>query len=306
MVKLLLFISTVIIIIQFGALASINKKINSIKNALDDVICGNTNRRVRLNNNAKSIRDLTNNINDIIENMCKIDNEKNKQTIMMKKMISNISHDFKTPLTTLIGYIELIKETDDLNAEDVREYLDIIHNKAYYLSSTLDDFFYLSRLESKDEHFNIEYINLTDIIKEQIVFFYNDFKSLNIVPTIDIPQEDIFVSADKISVNRILNNLFSNSLKYGKDGDKVGISINQDNKYVYVEVWDNGKGIPDKDIPLIFERLYTVEDSRNANLSGNGIGLSIVKQLVINNKGTISVKSIPHERTSFVFSLLKA
>ena len=306
MYKLLLFISIIIILIQFGALFSINKKLKYLKVILDDVISGNSNRRIMLNNNLKSVEDLVNNINSIIENMCKVDDENTKQTIMMKKMISNISHDFKTPLTSLIGYIELIKKSKSLSSDEVEEYLDIIHKKAYFLNSTLDNFFYLSRLESKDEKFNIEQINLTDIVQEQIVFFYEDFQTLEIEPSIDMPEKDVFVLADKASVNRILNNLLSNSLKYGKDGNKVGITITEDSNYIHVEVWDNGKGISDRDLPLIFERLYTVENSRSAKLSGNGIGLSIVKQLVKYNKGTISVKSVPFEKTVFTFSLIKS
>jgi len=306
MYKLLLFISITIILIQFGSLFSINKKLKYIRLVLDDVISGNSNRRIMLNNNSKSIEGLVNNINSIIEDMCRVDDDNIKQTIIMKKMISNITHDFKTPLTSLIGYIELIKECKDLSESEVKEYLDVIHNKAYFLNSTLDNFFYLSRLESKDEKFNIEEINLTDIVQEQIIFFYEDFQNLEIEPSISMPEKDIFVLADKTSINRILNNLLSNSLKYGKDGDKVGISVTDDSSYVYVEVWDNGKGILDHDLPLIFERLYTVEESRSSKLSGNGIGLSIVKQLVKYNKGTISVKSVPFEKTVFTFSLIKS
>lgn len=304
--KIFLFLSIAIIITLFLIIASMNRKLKHIKIVLDDVLLGNKNRRVVLNNNVKSITELVNNINDIVDNMCEIENEKEKKTNIMSRMISNISHDFKTPLTSLIGYIELIKESDDLSIKDLREYLDIVHNKAYYLNSTLENFFYLSRLESRDEKFNIEEINLTDVIQEQIVFFYNDFKNLGITPSIELLKEDIYVLADKISVGRILNNLLSNSLKYGKDGDKVGVSIKEDNDYVYVEVWDNGKGIPNKDLKLIFERLYTVEDSRSAKLGGTGIGLSIVKQLVKSNKGKISVESTPFEKTLFMFSLPKS
>ncbi len=306
MYKIFMILSVAVIIILLLIIVSMNKKLKYIKIVLDDVIKGNINRRVTLNNSTKSIADLVNDTNSILDNMCEIQNEKVKKTNMMSRMMSNISHDFKTPLTSLIGYIELIKQSDDLSKEELREYLDIIHNKAYYLNSTLENFFYLSRLESKDEKLNIEEINLTDVIQEQIVFFYNDFKKLGISPDIKIHEEDMYVLADKISVSRILNNLLGNSLKYGKDGDKVGVSTKEDSDYVYVEVWDNGKGIDSKDLKLIFERLYTVEDSRSTMLSGTGIGLSIVKQLVEGNKGTISVESTSFKRTSFTFSLIKS
>lgn len=303
--KILLFLSIVVNIILFFILISTNGKIKYIKKLLDDVLLGNLNRKVMLNNNMRSIRDLVNNINGLIDKIAEVQNEKVKKTNTMAKMISNISHDFKTPLTSLIGYIELIKESDNLSREELKEYLDVVHNKAYYLNSTLENFFYLAKLEAKDEKFIIEEINLTDIIQEQMAFFYNDFKNVGLAPTVKIPEESIFVLADKTSVARILHNLLSNSLKYGKDGDKVGVSTSEDKDNVYIEVWDNGKGISDKDAKLIFDRLYTVEDSRSAKISGTGIGLSIVKQLIKNNHGTISVESTPFEKTSFIFSLLR-
>lgn len=305
MYRILSFLSIAVILVLILIIFTMNRKLLYIKAVLDDILSGNKSRRLMLNNNVKIISDIVNNINGLVDNMCEIENEKLKKTDMMARMISNISHDFKTPLTSMIGYVELIKQSENLNEEELREYLDIVHNKACYLNSTLENFFYLSRLEASDEKFNIEKINLTDVLQEQIVFFYNDFQKLQITPIIEIPEDYFYVLADRISVNRILNNLLSNSLKYGRDGDKVGVSVREDKDYFYIEVWDNGKGIADKDLKLIFERLYTVDDSRNAKLNGTGIGLSIVKQLVKINNGTISVESVPFERTSFVVSLPK-
>lgn len=305
MYRILFFLSIAVILVLILIIFTMNRRLLYIKAVLDDILSGNKSRRLMLNNNVKIIVDIVNDINGLVDNMCEIENEKLKKTDMMARMISNISHDFKTPLTSMIGYVELIKQSESLNEEELREYLDIVHNKACYLSSTLENFFYLSRLEASDEKFNIEKINLTDVLQEQIVFFYNDFQKLRITPIIEIPEDYFYVLADRISVNRILNNLLSNCLKYGSDGGKVGVSAREDKDNVYIEVWDKGKGIADRDLKLIFERLYTVDDSRSAKLNGTGIGLSIVKQLVKSNNGTISVESVPFERTSFVVSLPK-
>ncbi|WP_234122653.1 sensor histidine kinase [Clostridium hydrogenum] len=303
MYKILFFISIGIILIFIFVIIDIIKKINYIKGILDDVVDGNSTRKVMLNNNLKSIASLVNNINLIINRLHETQNENLEKANVMSKMVSNISHDFKTPLTSLIGYVELIKVSKKLSLEEIEEYLDIVNNKACYLNSTLENFFYLSRLEAKDEKFNIQEINLSDVVQEQILFFYNDFKNIGIEPVLECPNEDVYVFADKISVGRILNNLLSNSLKYGKDGNKVGVRVYKDKNYVYTEVWNNGKGIDEKNLPLIFNRLYTAEESRNSKLSGNGIGLSIVKELVKGNNGSINVKSISFEKTAFTFSL---
>ncbi|MCR3760974.1 sensor histidine kinase [Clostridium felsineum] len=305
MYKILFFISVGIILILILLIISTVTKINYIKKILEDVIAGNFSRKIMINNNFKFIANLVSNINLITDKLQEAKNDNLEKADIMSKMVSNISHDFKTPLTSLIGYVELIKQSKNLSLEEINEYLDIIHNKACYLNSTLENFFYLSRLEANDEKFNIQKINLSDVIQEQVLFFYNDFKTIGITPVLECPKEEVYVLADRVSVGRILNNLLSNSLKYGKDGNKVGIHIYEDKDYIYTEVWNNGKGIDKKDLPLVFNRLYTAEESRNSKLSGNGIGLSIVKELVKGNKGSISVKSISFKKTAFTFSLPK-
>jgi len=305
MYKILFFISIAIILILVFFIISTVVKINYIKKVLEDVISGNFSRKVMINNNLKFIADLVNIINSITDKLQEVKNENLEKADIMSKMVSNISHDFKTPLTSLIGYVELIKQSRNLSLEEIDEYLDIVHNKACYLNSTLENFFYLARLEANDEKFNIQEINLTDVIQEQVLFFYNDFKAIGITPILECPKDEVYVLADRIAAGRILNNLLSNSLKYGKDGNKVGVRVYEDEDYVYTEVWNNGKGIDKKDLPLIFNRLYITEGSRNSKLSGNGIGLSIVKELVMGNKGSISADSISFKKTSFTFSLPK-
>jgi signal transduction histidine kinase len=292
-------------LVESFIIISTNLKLRKIITIINDVISVNINRRIVLNNNSKTIRDLVNSLNSVFEKMSKSDNELVVNSNMMKRMISNISHDFKTPLTSLIGYIELIQGSDGLDIAEIKEYLKVIYDKSLFLNNILDNFFYMARLDSNDEKLNIEKINISEAIREQFVLFYEYLKKMGKEPAIEIPEEDIYVVADKMSVNRIINNLLSNSLKYGSDGDTIGISLKDGKDYTYIEIWDNGKGISERDLPLIFERLFTAEDSRNAKLSGTGIGLSIVKQLVNKNKGTISVQSTPFKKTSFIFTLPK-
>jgi len=113
------------------------------------------------------------------------------------------------------------------------------------------------------------------------------------------------VLADESAVNRILNNLISNSLKYGSEGKYIEIEVKENKNYVAIEVSDKGKGIPKNELPNIFERLYTLEKSRNSKLQGSGLGLTIVKKLVERQKGEMKVTSIPYEKTTFSFTLPK-
>jgi len=288
----------IIIIIQ-------NKKINYISNTLRQVNGGNLNQRIRMQNHNKSIKGLVENLNNLINEFQKTLTQNRSYEEERKKMISNISHDLRTPLTSLLGYVEVIKNTKTLSDEEYNEYLNIIEKKGTSLKDLMDKFFQLSKLDSNDVKLEIKSINIYELIRQNIVLFFNDFIQLDIEPIINIPDKDIYVLADESAVNRILNNLISNSLKYGSEGKHIEIAAKENKNHVAIEVSDKGKGIPKNELPYIFERLYTLEKSRNSKLQGSGLGLTIVKKLVEKQKGELKVTSVPYEKTSFSFTLPK-
>ncbi|MTK13162.1 MAG: HAMP domain-containing histidine kinase [Clostridiaceae bacterium] len=220
-------------------------------------------------------------------------------------MISNISHDLRTPLTSMLGYIELILNDNTLNEEEKGQYVKIVYDKGNHLYNLMEEFFQASKLESKDIILDIKQINISEIVRQNVVAFFNEFKKLNMEVQINIPEKDIFAFGDEKAINRILNNLINNALKYGSEGTIIGINLRENSNYVFIDVWDNGVGIPKEEIEYVFDRLYTVKKSRKLNLKSSGLGLTIVKKLVEAQKGTISVKSNPFEKTEFTFTLTK-
>lgn len=302
MINIILIACIFIIIILLSIIISNKTKIKEINILLDEFL-NNSSRRITINNSQKDIANMVNKLNKILNQSQEINIENEKQNLSIKRMISNISHDFKTPLTSMIGYMQLIKEDEQINKDELKEYINIVYDKATFLNKTLQNFFYLSKVQADDEKFKIQQINLSEIIREQVIFYYEDFKKINISPEINMPEEDIMIYADKSSLSRIINNLLSNSIKYGNDGGKIGINLYKEAKETIIEVWDNGKGINEEHIPYIFDRLYTVEESRNPLISSSGLGLSIVKELVKKNGGKILVKSIPYEKTSFILKI---
>ncbi|WP_199873045.1 sensor histidine kinase [Inediibacterium massiliense] len=218
-------------------------------------------------------------------------------------MISNISHDIRTPLTSILGYLEALNKDKNLSDEERQYFLSIAYDKSEKLYKLLEEFFEISKLESEDILIKVEKINLTNTVQEVLVGFYWEFINESIEPVIDIPEKDFFVWGDSKLIDRILSNLLLNALRYGKKGKIIGIKIREENAMIWVDVWNGGVGIPEKDIPYIFDRLYTVEPSRNKRVYGSGLGLAIVKELVESLKGEISVNSIPNEKTTFSFSL---
>lgn len=220
-------------------------------------------------------------------------------------MISNISHDLRTPLTSMLGYIEMLQNDTSLTLNEKKEYLEVIENKGETLRNLIDEFFKLSKIDSDDIKLEIKKIDITEVIRQCLISFLKDFESKEINPVIQIPEKEIYIDADEKSILRILQNIIGNSLKYGNSGKVIGIRLKENKDKVTIEIWDKGKGIKKEDLPYIFKRLYTVEQSRNSNLKGSGIGLTIVKKLVEKHNGTVEVESIPYEKTTFKVTLLK-
>ncbi|KAJ50974.1 signal transduction histidine kinase [Clostridium tetanomorphum] len=292
-----------IIIILVLIIINLNRNIYIISQVIKNIGQGNYNERIRIQNNNKYLNSLIENLNylvDKFQNVMKLNKEYEEER---KKMISNISHDLRTPLTSLLGYIEFMKDNKNLSEEEREEYIDIIQNKGENLRSLMNEFFQLSKLDSNDIKLDIKEINLSEIIRQNIILFYNDFNKKEIEPVIDLPDEDIYAMGDKKAVERILNNLISNAIKYGYEGKSIGVNLKCNEENVQIIVWDKGKGIPKENLSSIFERLHTLEKSRNKTLQGSGLGLTIVKKLVEMQNGTITAKSTSYKKTEFIFTL---
>ncbi|TCO76882.1 signal transduction histidine kinase [Marinisporobacter balticus] len=264
---------------------------------------GNVNQRVRLYTNHKQLKKLCENINELVDKFQEILVKYKKTEESRKKMVSNISHDLRTPLTSLLGYIEAMKNDLTITEEEKEKYMDVVYAKGKLLHVLLEDFFVLSKIEANDAVLNFKKVDICEAARMSILTFYEDFTKINITPVIHVPDEKLYVLGDEKSIHRILNNLLSNALKYGKDGGEIGIGVKKEKEFARISVWDHGKGIPNKEIPHIFERLYTLEDSRNHQLQGSGIGLTIVRELIKKHGGDIFVESIPYEKTEFSLTI---
>lgn len=293
----------ILIIILICFLYSLRRKIKYMCLVLDDVINGNLNQRIRFQNKIGFLNELTLKINGIIEKFQVVNKENIYHEESQKRMISNISHDLRTPLTSMLGYMELIFERDNLDQTKKKEYLKIIYDKGNFLYDLMEEFFQVSKLDLNDINLNFKNINLSEIIRQNIISFFSEIQKLNIEPEINIGEKDIYLLCDEKIMNRILNNLINNSLKHGTGASKIGINLSSDSMYVYIEVWDNGSGIAADDINHIFDRLYTAEKSRSAAMKSSGLGLTIVKKLVESLEGSIVVKSTPFKKTSFLIKL---
>jgi len=289
MVINIIFISVICILI--GIIFSLSSKLRYICSVLDDVLNGNLNQRIRIQSEINPVNKLVIKINIIIEQLQQVNKKSIVNEESRKKMISNISHDLRTPLTSMLGYMELIFEDDSLDEDKKNEYLKVIYNKGNSLYGLMEEFFQVSKLDSEDIALNFKKLNLSELIRQNIVSFFSDIQKLNIKPKINIGENDIYFVSDEKVINRILSNLIINIIKHGASATELGIDLEEDDKFILINVWDNGVGISSDEIDHIFDRLYTVEKSRSTSLKNSGLGLTIVKKLVESLEGTISVQS---------------
>lgn len=280
-------------------LADINKSLSSIggREGTNQVFLNTTNINIRL---------LLSGINKLLEDKHKIFIRQQNTETAMKKMLTNISHDLKTPLTVIVGYSEILTDKgSDIDKERYLKLIAKISNKSEELLITIDEFFSLTKLEAGDINFELEMIDINEVCRESILNYYDKLTKSNIRVIAEIPEEKYAVYADISALKRILDNIISNAIRYGYEGKVIGILVTHDQKDIIIEVWDEGKGIPDTESEMIFERLYTLEDSRNKDYQGSGLGLAITKKLVESMGGSISVKSKAYVKTSFFIRLPK-
>jgi len=221
-----------------------------------------------------------------------------------KRMVSNISHDLRTPLTALLGYIEALRWDGTLSGEEREDFLRIAAEKGAGLQRLLQEFFELARLEEESaEDVRLEAVDLAELARAALLGFYPEFTETGIAPVVSIPEGPVFARGNPDYIRRVLDNLVSNALRYGRDGQMIGVEVYHEGDHAVVEVWDNGKGISPEDLPYIFERLYTAEASRGGALRGSGLGLTIARNLAEKQGGRIFAESAPGEKTVFSFRL---
>ncbi|MDI6699718.1 MAG: ATP-binding protein [bacterium] len=203
---------------------------------------------------------------------------------MRKDFISNISHELKTPLTAIYGYLETI----EMEYKDIK-YVPIIKNHVENMNKLVEEILTLSYLETSPKIKKEEFL-LTDSVKNVLKGFEEDFKKKNLKMDFSFSDEKIYFNGDKEKIERMIKNLVENSIRYTDKG-YIKISLEKKDKNISLTVEDTGIGIPKKEIERIFERFYTIDKSRSKKYGGFGLGLSIVKHIVKLHDGKIEVES---------------
>ena len=262
------------------------------------------NRKINIITNDLIIQNLAIEINTILDKLDDSSITYMQSEAMLRRMISNIAHDIKTPLTVVIGLIEFLMLRGQPN-EQHAEILNKIKAKANQVSELMNHFFYLAKLESNDINTQIVIINLNEVCRNLILEYYDILNMQQFEVLIDIPEDIAYINGNEDFLNRIFNNLISNAIRHGKEGEYLGFLLRTDEYFVYVDVVDKGKGIPKASFESIFERMYVLEDSRSNSFAGSGLGLAITKKLLEKLQGEVILHSIPNEKTIFTVKFQK-
>lgn len=277
---------------------SLQAKIRQISGKLSDIIEHDSDEKVMVFTDNKALQELCAQINRLLSDRQKIKAEYRKKEISYKKMLSNISHDIKTPLTVILGYLEMMRLADGEN-EELRK----VEAKAGQVMELIDHFFTLAKLEAGDMEMEIGRINVSELCRESMLGYYDILQGKDFTVELSIPEKDIFARGEAKAVGRILNNLISNAVRYGGDGNYIGLVLRESGEYVCIDITDKGRGIEKAFAGNVFDRLYTLEDSRNREIQGNGLGLTIAKNLALQLGGDILLESEPYVRTTFTVTL---
>lgn len=217
-------------------------------------------------------------------------------------LITNVSHDIRTPLTSIIGYLGLLKSSE-LN-EDQAKYIKIAYDKALQMKALAEDLFeYTTLRSSTNNKLVLAPLHVNSMLEQVAAGFELEAEKKNITFNVATRSRDLVIDADAKMIVRMLNNLISNALKYGHGATEINLIANKvNNKFVELRVENNGEQIPKKSLQKIFDRFYRVESSRNLKTGGTGLGLAITKSIVDLHGGTIKCQSTS-ELTSFIIQL---
>ncbi|ANS75306.1 histidine kinase [Paenibacillus yonginensis] len=299
----LVVVLAVIAAVQFYAYKARNANLKRIGDQLKNIIADGTNEKLLVFTSDQALIPVLIEINQLLEHNQQRAAGFMKMEQSMRKMVSNISHDLKTPLTVVLGYLETLQLHPDISEEERKALHSKVYAKANEVLELIHKFFDLARLESGDKRIPLSPVDMNEISRKNILAFYDTLTVKGFEVCIEIPDKPLLVWGNEEALERVLNNLISNAIQHGGEGKTLGLTLRADDAFVYMEVWDRGKGIGELHQDRVFERMYTLEDSRNKSFQGSGLGLTITKRLVEAQEGTIRIYSKPYEQTTFTVQL---
>ena len=230
--------------------------------------------------------------------------ERQKLEDMQRDFVANVSHELKTPLTTIKSYTETLMDGAVDDPDMARNFLGIVDNEADRMNRLVKDLLQLSRLEQRQERMYYLEANIVELVRQCMVKVeMTAQQKRHQLNALFDEKMNIRVLMDRDRMEQVILNILTNAIKYTPDGGRIDVDIDSDGRNVQIIVSDNGIGISEEELPRIFERFYRVDKARSRKMGGTGLGLAITKQIVEEHQGTITAESALGKGSKFIITL---
>lgn len=241
-------------------------------------------------------------VNSLVDSAIQSMDDERKIEQSKDELITNVSHDLRTPLTSIIGYLGLVEDKQYHSEEDLLKYTHTAYEKAKQMKALVEDLFEYTKVRQTEAPVNIINVNLDQMLEQLAASFELEASKKNIEIRSTTKPANLMIEADAEKLGRVFSNLIANGLKYGQEATYISLNAKQIDDYVEVRVSNDGAEIPQESLNHLFERFYRVEESRSKATGGTGLGLAIVQSIVDLHHGTVKVESNEQE-TSFIVTL---
>lgn len=246
-------------------------------------------------------------INELLQQLERVQIESVQSQTARRRLLSSISHDIRTPLTSIIGYVDALTDNAVLSEQEKRNYLAIVSRKSNDLKQLIDEIFTMAKLDADELPHKPEVLDLAELARESLITFLPELNRCGMELHVHIPDERLPVFADRLSLSRIISNIMKNACSYAKEGKVLGVELELDEtaQEYRLLLWDRGPGISKEELAYVFERTYRGDPSRNPGSGGSGLGLAIALALAVKNGGRLWAESVPWVKTTFILSIPK-
>ena len=264
--------------------------ITKISDAMQNISEGDLNVTVEVEGDDE-FSSMAANLNKMVEDLKELMDKERESERTKNELITNVAHDLRTPLTSIIGYLELLSGDVKLEPEIQKKYINIAYVKTKRLEKLIEDLFGFTKMNYGKLSMHVGQVDVVKLLSQLLEEFYPSFVDKNLSYELQSNVPVKVITADGNLLARLFDNLINNAIKYGADGKRIMVKLHADDEIVTVSVINYGYVIPADELPLIFNKFYRVEQSRSTNTGGTGLGLAISKNIVDMHGGTIAVTS---------------
>lgn len=268
------------------------RDIETIARAVKQISEGDLSTRLELEGEGE-LTDIAENLNRMEEDIQELIDKERTSEQSKTDLITNVAHDLRTPLTSILGYLELLRKNQKLSPEMQQKYLDIAYNKSVRLQKLIEELFGFTKLSYGKINMNVAKVDIVELLAQLLEESYPNFEKNGLSYDFVSNRKSQIIEADGDLLARLFDNLIGNAIKYGKEGKCVRVHLRADREIVTIKIVNYGYVIPANELPLIFDRFYRTDHSRTnaSGPGGTGLGLAIVKNITDMHHGTVSVSS---------------